>query len=162
MAKFVARSYFDTVGNSADDGLKCEDESLTVQASKEECDINVIVAKYLRTGVPPEQRQVIYADLSEIPDLREAIHMVNDAQQAFMELPAEVRREFDNDPVKLVEFAQDPRNLDRAVELGLATRRPESPSQPSKAVPGVQPGSRARSASGSSQSAEADPNSTTT
>lgn len=115
----VAKNYFDVVGASQDEGLKCEDPTLTVQSSKDECDINVIVKRYLRTGELPGVRQGVYADISGLTDLRDAIHMVNDAEQAFMELPAELRREFDNDPTKLVEFAADPRNRDRAIELGL-------------------------------------------
>lgn len=139
--KVVARSYFDVIGNS-DDGLLCEDPSLAVQAAKAECDINNIVKTYMRTGELPGQRQLIYADISEMSDLRDALHMVNDAQQAFMDLPAEVRRHFDNDPVKLVEFAQDPNNYDKAVELGLAVRKEvPAPVTPSAAAPVVTAGS---------------------
>lgn len=120
MKAVVARSYFDAIGHSADAGVDCsEDESPTVQASKDECDINVIVNKYLRTGEMPGVRQGVYADISEMVDLRDAIHMVNDAQQSFMELPANVREFFRNDPTALVEFAADPRNRDKAIELGL-------------------------------------------
>lgn len=36
-----------------------------------------------------------------------------------MELPATLRREFDNDPVKLLAFLQDENNRDRAIQLGL-------------------------------------------
>lgn len=148
MSKVVARSYFDTVGNSADPGVTCRDASLAVQASKQECDINFIVNKYLRTGEMPGHRQGVFADLSEFTDLRDAIHIVNEAQQAFMELPAEVRKEFDNDPTKLVEFASDlsdPKKFDRALELGLVERAPAAPPKaaapaPSESTPkGVPP-----------------------
>lgn len=145
MALPVARSYFDAVGKSGDPGLKCEDVSLTVQASKDECDINIIVKKYLRTGELPGVRQGVYADLSQMIDLRDAIHMVNDAQQAFMELPAELRREFDNDPTKLVEFALDSKNKERAIALGLIDKPvhkdpvvpPVAPKTTAEAVPPV-------------------------
>lgn len=132
--KVVARSYFDAVGNSADEGLKCEDPSLAVQSAKDDCDINNIVKKYLRTGELPEMRQAVYADVSELGDLRDATERVLAAEEAFMQLPAEVRRYFDNDPVRLVEFSQDPANLEKAVELGLAVRRePSPPRQPDPA-----------------------------
>lgn len=125
--EIVARGYFDAVGNSADSGLKCDDPTLAVQSSKDECDINFIVNRYMRTGVLPAANHGVYADISEIGDLRESLEQVQFAQEAFMELPAEVRKYFDNDPVKLVEFAQDPRNHEKAIELGLAPpRQPDS------------------------------------
>lgn len=122
MAKVVAKSYFDVVGASQDEGLKCEDPSLAVQAPKEECDINNIVKRYLRTGELPQVVQGVYADVSQLSDLATAMEIVDQADAAFMALPAEIRREFDNDPRKLVEFAADPSNLERAYELGLAVR----------------------------------------
>lgn len=130
MAKVIAKGYFDVVGASQDEGLTCLDPSLAVQAAKEETDINVIIKKYLLTGETPELRQGIYADVSELTDLAEALRQVQEAQEAFMMLPADVRRYFDNDPVKLVAFAQDPANLDKAIELGLAPRKPVSDPSP--------------------------------
>jgi phage internal scaffolding protein len=139
MAKLpTARSYFDTIGNSADDGINCKDVSLTVQASKDECDINVIVNRYNKTGELPVKNQGIYADISNITNLQSMIHQVMDAQEAFDALPANIRTFFANDPTNLVNFAQDPRNADKAIELGLATKRVE-PSPSSPAVPGSQP-----------------------
>lgn len=117
-------------------GLGDFEPTLTVQASKDETDINHIVNRYLRTGVLPEVNQGIYADISELTDLRDAIHLVNDAQQAFLELPAEIRRRFDNDPVKLVEFAQNPNNQAEAYAMGLA-QKPPSPAAPAP-VPSAQ------------------------
>ena len=38
---------------------------------------------------------------------------------AFDDLPAKVRREFDNDPFKFLEFVEDPENVERMAELGL-------------------------------------------
>lgn len=107
-------------------GINFDDPSKAVQASKEECDINNIVRKYLRTGELPGARQAAYADISEMPNLQDALHMVADAQNAFESLPAEVRRYFDNDPVKLVNFAADKGNLAKARELGLVDP-PEAP-----------------------------------
>jgi hypothetical protein len=124
--KVVARGYYDAVGNSADEGVSCPEPTLTVQSAKEETDINNIINKYLKTGEPPEMRRGIYADISEIGDLREAMEQVQFAHEAFMEFPAEVRAFFDNDPRKLVDFASDPRNLDKAIELGLAPPRKPS------------------------------------
>ena len=107
--------------------LKCEDPSLAVQSSKEDTDIKNIVKKYLRTGVLP-QIQTNYADVSKITDLKVSLENVIAAKAAFENLPAEIRRRFDNDPVKLVEFAADAKNTDEAIALGLAIARPKKSS----------------------------------
>lgn len=123
-----ARSYFDAVGNSADEGIACLEPTLAVQSAKDECDINNIINKYLRTGEPPALRQGVYADISQLGDLRESLEEAQLAQEAFMQLPAAVRRFFDNDPVKLVAFSEDPKNVDKAIELGLLPpRKPPAP-----------------------------------
>lgn len=127
MAKVVARAYFDVIGLDQG-GLHCDDPSLAVQASKEECDINNIINKCLRTGELPEQRQGAFMALSELPDLQEAMNQVALAQEAFAALPAHVRKVFDNDPVKLVEASQDARNQQLFIDLGLAVPRQPAPS----------------------------------
>ncbi|AXH77433.1 MAG: internal scaffolding protein [Microviridae sp.] len=133
--KVVARNRFSARDASGD--ILCSEPTLAVQASKDECDINVIVRKYLRTGELPGLRQGVYADLSGMVGLQDALHMVNEAEQAFMELPAEVRRYFDNDPVKLVEFASDSKNLEKAIELGLAEKPVVTPPSQPVPVPGA-------------------------
>ncbi|QCQ84702.1 internal scaffolding protein [Blackfly microvirus SF02] len=107
------------------------DDGMTRQEFADECDINVLMAQYERTGVLSHINMGTpqYLDVSDVPDLREALAAVDAAQVAFMTLPASVRREFDNDPVKFVEFAQDPANLPRMREWGLAApeRVPDAP-----------------------------------
>lgn len=108
--------------------LDCSDlPSLTRQEFAEECDINVLMSKYEASGILPSHMNKgipQYIDVSEVPDLAQAFHAIETATNAFMALPASVRREFDNDPVKFVDFAQDSRNIDRMRELGLAPPAP--------------------------------------
>lgn len=115
------RNYRSTFGTTDEFGIVFEDESLAVQASKEECDINTIVKRYLRTGELPQVRQGAFADISGMVGLADSLNMVIEAERSFMALPAEIRREFDNDPVKLVHFANStrPEDRERAVRLGL-------------------------------------------
>ena len=40
----------------------------------------------------------------------------------FMALPSKVRREFDDDPGTFLDFANDPKNTDRMIELGLVKK----------------------------------------
>lgn len=107
------------------------DDGMTRQEFRDECDINVLMATYERTGIMnwfnPGSPQ--YLDVSDVPDLMQANAVMERASAAFMQLNAKIRREFDNDPVKFVEFAQDPANLSRMREWGLAP-----PAEPAGAI----------------------------
>lgn len=121
--------------------LNCAGDKIrTKQSFKKECDINNIMRKYTKTGViSPEilnKRQAIFADVSEIGDFQHCKQTVNDAQDAFMTLPAHVRTRFDNDPGKLLDFCADSNNRDEAIELGIITKVEEqTPPQEPPAVP---------------------------
>lgn len=98
------------------------EEGMTRQEFRDECDINVLMATYERNGRLDHinRMQPQYLDVSDVPDLPRAIAIMDEAQRAFMTLPASTRREFDQDPVKFVDFAMDPANLSRMREWGLA------------------------------------------
>jgi len=66
----------------------------------------------------------MYGDFTNVPDLRTALDMVNDAKNRFMALPAKLRTRFDNDPANLWSFVNDPENADLAVTLGLLQKLP--------------------------------------
>lgn len=105
--------------------------SLTRQEFADDCDINVILAQYERTGVINHYSSTTpeYLDLTEFPDdLQGSLLLMKEAEKAFMRLPAIVRKEFDNDAVQFVEFAHDPHNLPQMREWGLA--EPAKPVQP--------------------------------
>lgn len=104
-------------------GLDCGDEVLTKQCFVAECDVNNIVRKWLISGeLPLHGNGGYYGDFADIGDYQSAVNAVMDAEDAFMNLPARVRAEFENDPAKLLNFLQDPSNVDKAVELGLVER----------------------------------------
>jgi len=96
--------------------------SRTRQEFAEECDINAIMKRYEKTGVLTHVReaQPRYLDLSDAPSFQDAMNLMLDAKAAFMTLPARVRKEFDNDPAKFVEFAEKPENLEQMGAWGLA------------------------------------------
>lgn len=114
---------------------------MTDQSFKDDADVNFIVKKYLKTGQITHLSQRIgrYMDVSELPDLQTALTTVHNAQAAFMELPAELRKEFDNDPVKLVSFLQDPANKEKAIELGLVEKPITPPGSESVPLKGTDP-----------------------
>lgn len=73
--------------------------SLTVQAAKDECDINKIIARYVKTGLLSHMSKGVprFVDVSEVGDYRSAIEHLRSSEEWFGRLPAEVRREFEND-----------------------------------------------------------------
>lgn len=113
------------------------DDGMARQEFAEECDINVLMARYERTGVLNHYstREPQYLDVTEVPDLQSALQYMQDAQAAFMRLPAVVRKEFDNDAVRFVEYASDPSNLSTLREWGLA-----APETTADAISAVTPG----------------------
>lgn len=107
-----------------------DEPSRTRQEFAKECDINSLMSQYERTGIVSHvnSREPMYLDLGDgMYDLRTALDIVRDASLAFNSLPAVVRREFDNDPVKFIAFAEDPANLERMREWGLAPAAPAEP-----------------------------------
>lgn len=102
-----------------------KDVRLTVQAPREEVDINRIVKK-MEKGQLVGVNGVVgrFEDLSQFDGLADAIVKVQKAKDEFMSLPADLRSRFDNDPVKLVEFLEDGNNRKEAIELGLVVDLP--------------------------------------
>ena len=106
--------------------------SLTRQEFSAECDINIIMKNYEATGILPNYpgREPIYWDSESIPsNLQDAMGALNYANELFMQLGAPIRKEFDNDPVKFVQFAQDPANTAQLKTWGL-TAPETAPSAP--------------------------------
>lgn len=104
--------------------------SLTRQEFADECDINNLMAQYEKTGIIPSNMNnnvPQFLDVSDVPDLMQANNILIEATAAFMALPATVRREFDNDAIKFVSFAQDPENLPQMRTWGLAPPEPVEP-----------------------------------
>lgn len=109
---------------------------MAVQADRDEVDINKIIARVKSGGsLPVFNGEPFYGDVSDLGGLQEAYLKVQEAEALFMEFPANVRERFENDPVKMVSFLEDPGNLDEAVRLGLAVKRPQPVLPPAPAVP---------------------------
>lgn len=113
-------------------GLICNDKSLTKQADAKDADINNIMKKYLKTGVLPNliKQEPRYGDFSEVSDYLDSMNTVLFANEQFAALSAEVRKQFDNDPAKFLEFASNPENGEEMVKLGLAERKPHPDAEP--------------------------------
>lgn len=126
--------------------FETEGPSLTRQEFADECDINSIMARYEGHVIggpgnlgPMEPRYFDYAAAPQT--LLEFMTFMQEADAQFMTLPAQVRREFDNDPKLFVDFASDPENLDQMRTWGLAPPakppEPAKPAEPATASPGA-------------------------
>lgn len=94
--------------------------SKTKQSFLKECDINVMMRRYLKTGTLPQGISVgRYADFSAADDYFSAQLTLKKAQVQFEALPSTVRNRFHNDPAQLLRFVNDPANLEEAHDLGL-------------------------------------------
>lgn len=103
--------------------------SLTQQCFKNECDVNEILKKFRETGslvdpLHPPTRRPMFGDFTDLPDYQACLEALNDADAAFMALPAAVRDRFNNDPQKVIDFLNEESNFDEAVKLGLCNPRP--------------------------------------
>ena len=61
----------------------------------------------------------MYGDFTNIEDFHNANNRIIQAREDFLALPSEIREQFDNDPGQLVEFINDPDNIEEAQEMGL-------------------------------------------
>ncbi|WNK14147.1 MAG: internal scaffolding protein [Microvirus sp.] len=112
-------------------GLRCEDPSLTQQNTKDETDINVIMDRYMQTGMIPQgARLPSYGDFDGVTDYHTAMNAIRSSEEAFMALPATIRDRFDNDPQQLLEFMSHDSNHAEAYKLGLVQTPPDAPSVP--------------------------------
>lgn len=113
---------YDVMAASDAAGLKCEDESLAVQSSKEEADINTIVRRFGITGQLPQSLVLPnfedYGD--DIFDFQSAQHAIMEAERQFMSVPPEIRARFENSPQLFLEFCSDVENLPELRKMGLA------------------------------------------
>lgn len=96
--------------------------TLTDESQAKDCDANIVMAQWLKTGQNPHmaKAQGYYLDISEQPtDLLAMRNQIEDADEAFYSLPAETRDYFKNDPNLVLEFLKHENNREKAVELGL-------------------------------------------
>jgi phage internal scaffolding protein len=95
-------------------------EGLTEQAQKDQCDINLILEDYSRTGFMrhAKQNEGKYDDVSAL-DFQEAMITVANVKSMFEGLPSEIRKEFGHDPSKFLQYVQDPKNEEELAKRGI-------------------------------------------
>lgn len=101
--------------------MKPKGESLTQQHFAKDADVRNIIKQYDKTGLIANVARGVaqYGDYSEVNEYRESLDMVNRANDNFMQLPAQLREMFGNDAGTFFEFATNPENEQKMIELGL-------------------------------------------
>ena len=129
-------------------GLVCPEPTRTQQHLKNECDINMIIERAIRTGnneVFTTTERGEYYDVSSYVDYQRALDFIDGVDDDFHSLPSSIRKEFGNDAEKYVAFMANPANHAKAVELGLLTpvggneTTPPASEQPSPSDPSGDP-----------------------
>ena len=109
---------------------RVEGESRTHTVFAQDCDLPAMVKRLAasnRLGEALRQPPLQYGDFSNVTDYMSALLAVKDANAAFMSLPANVRREFDNNPAALLAAVHDPDQAERLRELGVLNPLPSPP-----------------------------------
>lgn len=96
-------------------------ETRTKQSEAELTDVNVIVARHRKTGTVNHLngRVPAYGDFTHANNLLDAHLEVQEARDMFYELPADVRRAAENDPIRLLEMLAREEDTRVLVEAGL-------------------------------------------
>lgn len=149
-APFVRSAYnYDVDAASKECGVECG-ESMTKQSFAEEADINVIVKRFGLMGqLPQDVRAPVYGDFTAVTDYRSALQAVRMAAESFMEMPAEVRSRFGNDPAAFVDFCSDAKNAEEMKALGLVDPQVQAASLVAQQTPPAPAGASAPAPSSS-------------
>lgn len=119
---------YDTMEASDACALSCPEPTLAQQHARDETDINTIVRRFGLTGeLPSNVRVPQYGDFTHTTDYHSAMNAVLAANEAFMQLPADLRTRFNNDPGALVDFVSDDNNRAEAEKLGLVIAAQAAP-----------------------------------
>ncbi len=107
------------------------------QQFKEDCDVNTIMQRYQKTGaidhVSKHQPEYGFATAN---NYHESMNVITTANSMFNDLPSKIRNEFSNNPEAFLRFVQDPKNAERAIELGIALS-PKAAEQAASEPPGA-------------------------
>lgn len=122
--------------------ILCEDDHRTQQHFRDECNINTIIGRWIKGQQPPPPTGIaLYGDFTQVTDFASASRMVADGNAAFLKLAPDIRARFHNDLAELLDWLDEPENLEESYSLGIRQRPPagepteEPPSEPEPTPP---------------------------
>lgn len=99
-------------------GVTFTQASLTQQHFKDDCDVNVILERFMRTGEMPSTYAIpSFQDVSDYADFRELQDAMSDAREYFDSLPARVRARYNNDLTHFYESLNTRQGYDEFLSL---------------------------------------------
>lgn len=116
MPKFFTKYNFPKIP-----GFSSEMESKVQEQFADACQTDTIIRKYNMMGVNPfiAAGGSQYLDTTQIPDFICANNAQVKVKEYFEGLPADIRLEFNNDPMEFAEVVSDPQNADYLREIGV-------------------------------------------
>lgn len=94
-----------------------ESESKTIYVPDEFLDIRAFIDRIMTGQAVYQPKEGMYSSVTNL-DYQEALETVAEAEQAFDNLPIELRQRFGS-PEQFLEFVDDPQNFEEAMKLGL-------------------------------------------
>lgn len=107
-------------------GFSSEMESKVQEQFADACQTDTIIRKYNMMGVNPfiASGGSQYLDTTQIPSFVVAQNAQIKVKEYFEGLPADIRLEFNNDPMQFAEVVSDPQNADYLREIGVLAPLP--------------------------------------
>jgi len=116
-------------------GLDCQkaiengERVLVEQNHKKSVDINYIVKQHAGNAeliAKTQQLTNFRYDNVDTNDFQEMMNQMLHAKETFANVPSGIRKQFDNNPAKFMDFCHNPENTDKLIELGLANKPEET------------------------------------
>lgn len=105
-------------------------DSITQSEFAKEADINYLVEKHVRAGIPfPTQTLADFRDVSGAVDFQEAQNIIIKARETWYSLDPKIRRHFGDQPENFLSALEDPERHDELIRLNVI-KRPEPAQNP--------------------------------
>jgi len=97
-----------------------ENSRWTKQSAKDECDVNIIMSRYIATGELPNiaERAPQYLDVTGL-EFQSSMDFIAGANSLFHEMPSGIRARFENNPALFLDFCSQEKNRPELAEMGL-------------------------------------------
>lgn len=103
-----------------------DEPSRTKQNLIADADINQLIKRHGLTHVQTNMASLesVYGQITS-HDLQQSMEKIMQAEEAFMEVPSDIRKQFNNDAGEFIDFATNPDNKEKLIEMGLAPTPPQ-------------------------------------
>jgi len=99
------------------------------QSHKDEVNINNIVKRAGGMELIAKVNALKQFEFDDVTgnDFQESMNAIIKARDTFEQVPSEIRKQFDNDPAKFMDFVHNPENAQALIDMGLSKAPEEVP-----------------------------------